>query len=129
MNRVKFLLASLFIPLLFVSGSTLGYSPTEDFCRNNPNATSSSVCQEQSKQESIVGNDGILITITNFISWLGGVLAVILVITAGFLYVTSGGDSNKVKKAKDIILYVAIGLFIIVISRIIVTIVINEILN
>lgn len=126
MKAIKILLFALFAPLIF-AGAAFAYNPTEEACKD-PSAAQSSICQSQTVDDPITGSGGVLVTITNFISWIGGALAVILVITAGFLYVTSGGDSNKVKKAKDIILYVIVGLLIIVISRIIVAFVINRIL-
>ena len=42
-----------------------------------------------------------------------GVIAVILVIYAGFLWMTAGGSSEKVDKAKSIMVQAAIGLVII----------------
>lgn len=128
MSNIKMVLLSLFIAPLFVSSSALAYNPTEEVCKD-PNAANSSVCQQQTNDDPITGPGGILIVVTNFISWLGGALAVILVIVAGFLYVTSAGDPNKIKKAKDIILYVAVGLLVIVVARIIVAFVINRILT
>jgi len=42
-----------------------------------------------------------------------GVLLVILILYAGFLWMTSQGDKDKLKKAKDIIIQSIIGLLII----------------
>ena len=42
-----------------------------------------------------------------------GIVFVILVIYGGFMYMTSSGEADKVKKAKNIILYAVIGLLII----------------
>lgn len=41
-----------------------------------------------------------------------GIIAVIFVIIGGIGYITSEGDAGKIKKAKDTILYAAIGLII-----------------
>lgn len=48
--------------------------------------------------------------------WAAAVIAVIVIIVAGFMYVTSGGDAAKVVKAKNTILYAVIGLVIIILA-------------
>ena len=45
-----------------------------------------------------------------------GIVAVIVMIIGGVTYMTSAGDAGKVKKAKDTILYGAIGLIIVMLS-------------
>jgi len=45
-----------------------------------------------------------------------GTLFVVLLIYGGFLYMTSSGKEDHIKKAKNLILYAVIGLVIIVIS-------------
>lgn len=59
------------------------------------------------------GMAGMVITIINIILGFLALMAVILILYAGFSYMTSGGDSEKVKKAKGIILTSIIGLAII----------------
>jgi len=46
--------------------------------------------------------------------FIGGVLAVIMVIIGGLNYVTSSGDSGKTAKAKNTILYAVIGIVVII---------------
>ena len=58
-----------------------------------------------------------------------GVIAVIVIIIGGVLYMTSSGDSGKVKKAKDTILYGVIGLIICVLAAAIVNFVIDNVIN
>jgi tetrahydromethanopterin S-methyltransferase subunit F len=45
-----------------------------------------------------------------------GIVAVVVIIMGGVSYMTSAGDSSKVKKAKDTILYGVIGLIIVMLS-------------
>jgi hypothetical protein len=40
-----------------------------------------------------------------------------MAIIAGFLFLSSGGDPSKVKKAKDILLYSIIGLLIVLLAK------------
>ena len=66
----------------------------------------------------------------NFISWfigIGGVVAAIFVVYGGIAYITSSGDSNKVQKAKNILLYALIGLAIVGLARIITAFAFNAI--
>lgn len=88
------------------SGTTTSTShdPLVDACRLNPDAD---VCKTRPKELSQVVKEAISI-----ISWIIGVLAVIMIIYAGFLMVTSAGDPGKVATAKNIILYAVIGLIV-----------------
>lgn len=44
-------------------------------------------------------------------------LAVVFIIYAGFLYLTSGGDENKIKSAKEYIIYAVVGVAIALVAR------------
>lgn len=60
--------------------------------------------------------------ITSLIQWVigvAGVVSVIFVIYGGISYSTSSGDPNKIKKAKDMILYALIGLAIVALAEVI----------
>jgi heme/copper-type cytochrome/quinol oxidase subunit 2 len=66
-------------------------------------------------------------TIVNLLSAAVGVLAVIMIIYAGFRYVTSGGASDKVTSAKNTIVYAVIGLIIVALAQLIVKFVLNKV--
>lgn len=51
-------------------------------------------------------------TIINVVIGIIGFVAVMVIILGGVQYTTSAGDSNKVKKAKDTIMYGIIGLVV-----------------
>jgi len=55
--------------------------------------------------------------IINFIFWVAMAIVPIIIIIAGFLFLTSGGDPEKVRTAKKIILYACIGLAIILFAK------------
>jgi len=63
--------------------------------------------------------------IVNLLSLVIGAVAVIMIIYAGFRYITSGGESNGVSSAKNSLIYAIIGLVIVVLAQIIVHFVIN----
>ena len=56
----------------------------------------------------------ILNTIINFILFFLGLIATIMVIYGGFLYITSGGEDTE--KAKKVLIYAAIGIVVVLIS-------------
>ena len=66
-------------------------------------------------------------SIINIIIGVLGILAVVVIILGGIQYMTSNGDANKVKKAKDTILYGIIGLIIVILSAAIVNFVIGKV--
>ena len=57
--------------------------------------------------------DQILTNVLNTFYFIVGAVAVIVIIFAGINYALSGGDSGKVTRAKNMILYAIIGLIII----------------
>ncbi len=55
-----------------------------------------------------------LTTIVNFFLFFLGIIATIMVIYGGFLYITSGGDDTE--KAKKVLMYAAIGIIVVLIA-------------
>lgn len=56
-----------------------------------------------------VDTDGRLEAVFSFLFVIIGIISVIMIIIGGYWYILSGGDPQKVKKAKDTILYAVIG--------------------
>jgi hypothetical protein len=73
--------------------------------------------------------DNTIATVLNLLSTAAGVLAVVMVIVAGFRYMTSGGDSAKVTSAKNALMYAVIGLVIVAFSQLIVKFVLHKTVN
>jgi len=71
--------------------------------------------------------EGNVTGIINAVIGVLGILAVVVIILGGIQYMTSNGDSGKVKKAKDTILYGIIGLVIVILSAAIVNFVIANV--
>jgi hypothetical protein len=59
----------------------------------------------------------ILDNIIGFIFNIAIVLAPLMIIIAGFLFVTAGGDLNQINRAKSIIVWTSVGFLIILLSR------------
>ena len=59
----------------------------------------------------------LLDAITGFIFWLGMAVAPIMILIAGFYFVTSAGDPNRVQTAQKMILYTVFGLVIVLFAK------------
>ncbi len=62
--------------------------------------------------------------IMGIINWILGIvvsLAILFLIIGGLMYITSAGDEERIKKAKNIILYAVVGLGVVILSWSIIT--------
>ena len=64
--------------------------------------------------------------VINLLSVAVGIAAVVMVIIGGFRYVTSAGNAETTKAAKNTILYALIGLVIVALAQLIVNFVLNK---
>lgn len=60
----------------------------------------------------LMGDTGIITTITNTLLFIAGALAVIMLIWGGLRYTISGGNASAVTAAKNTVLYAIVGLII-----------------
>ena len=58
--------------------------------------------------------------ITNFIAGIIAVLAILMIVVSGIMYMTSGGDSGKVETAKSWLIYSVVGLVVAILAFVIV---------
>jgi hypothetical protein len=65
-------------------------------------------------------------TVISLLSFVIGVVAVIMIIIGGFKYITSAGDAGKVTSAKNTILYAVIGLVVVALAQVIVRFVLQK---
>lgn len=76
-----------------------------------------------------IDRDVIVKKVVNWLLFFVGAASIVMIIWGGITYTTSAGDSAKVTKAKNIILYGIVGLVISLLSYAIVNLVITEINN
>lgn len=69
---------------------------------------------------------GVIKTVVNLISYIAGIIAVIMVMVAGVKYMTSGGDSNGVASAKTTLIYAIIGIAVVALAQFLVQVVLSE---
>ncbi len=55
--------------------------------------------------------------ITTIVFWLGTILVPLMVLIGAFYMITAGGSAERVKKAKNIFMYAAIGLAILLFAK------------
>lgn len=60
------------------------------------------------------------------LSIVAGIITVVMIIAAGFQYITSGGDAGKVTKAKTSLVYSIIGLAVVALSQFLVHFVLSN---
>jgi len=71
--------------------------------------------------------DDVLLATLNTVYIVAGIVAVIVIIIAGYMYTTSQGDSGAIEKAKNAILYAVIGLVIMLLAFAITNFVIGKV--
>lgn len=130
MSRIaKLLIVGLFtfVGLLAMSpaASAEFRDPFQDTCDGSSAASSSSVCQD--KGRTTTGIDGskqttrdLVNKVANIIAAVGGIIAVVMIMVNGLTLIMSTGDSAKINKARDGIIYASVGIVIIVMARVIV---------
>ena len=125
----------VFISLLSVGSylSSPAYAAWDPFNNNNPQ----SACRQKGTQNSAVctanGNDpisgsgGVLVKVTRLVATISGVIAILIMITGGIMYMLSNGEAQKITTAKNTLIYAAVGLVIIAISQTLIVFVINRV--
>lgn len=96
-------------------------------------ATNLSVDKPADCQTATKGSESrfqiILTDIINIFSIIVGIVAVIMIIFGGFRYITSGGNQESVKSARNTIIYALVGLIIVALAQVIVRFVLREAVN
>ncbi len=128
LKRLKFLLVIPFIALAFVLAPTLVFadcttpdSTAEAIQCGADNAAGVPSGSNPTTQANKAITNGI-----NLLSLVVGVIAVIMIIVGGLRFITSGGNQEKVKGAKNTLVYALSGLVIVALAQIIVRFVLNQ---
>lgn len=104
----KILLAVLSVTLLATAPmNALAVAPTLIPDADCTGVTNSASCGGQNQNV-----EGFLGTILNWILFVAGALAVVMIVVGAMKFATSGGDSAKLGSAKKTLLYAVIGLVV-----------------
>lgn len=102
------------------------------FCADGTEVTDISQCTEWSGGSGISQNDDLMATLTTVINVIVGAIgfvAVVMIVIGGISFATSQGDSGKVAKARNTILYGVVGLVVALLAFAIVNFVLGSIFN
>jgi uncharacterized membrane protein len=88
---------------------------TDQACSGANLQTADTTCSNTAGSVSSLVN-----TVIDIISWIVGIVSIIMVVFGGFRYVTSGGDSTATSNARNTILYALVGLVIAVLAQVLV---------
>ncbi len=126
---MKKVILSIFVmtSLVFaVAVPVSAYDPFEEPCSAGGSSDFCKSATQQASEDRIVGPNGILTKITQFVVFLAGGFAVIMVTLGGAKYTFSAGDPNAIKSAKDTILYALVGLVVAIFSQAMVVFVLSK---
>jgi len=106
---------------LLPAGSASAYT----VCDKVTGGQQSSACSTGG-DDPVAGQNGVLNKVISILSIVGGIIAVIMISIGAIRFITSGGDPSAVSSAKNTIIYAAIGLVVIVLSRVIIGVIIGK---
>ncbi len=121
MKRVTLLISVMLLAVFMFSGvSVLAadnslVEPSKIECTGEQ--AKSAVCTSRTTIDPISGENGILVQAANIIAIMGGIAAIIIIIVSGIKFMTSGGDAERIKSARNTIINAIIGIIIIILSR------------
>jgi len=105
--------------------STAG-NPLSCACGAGGGAASGSSSCHTSGTDPISGPNGALKKISIILSFVAGVAAVVVILVAGLMFVTAGGDAQKIAGARKTIIGAVVGLVIIAASETLLIFVLNK---
>lgn len=106
------------IGLVFVPADASAVNVIAEQCTNTPDAA---ICKDQD-----AGVGEIVTTIVNVLLFVIGAISVLMIIIGGLMYATSTGDSGRITKAKNTIMYAVVGLVVAFLAYAIVNFVIMQ---
>ena len=117
MKKTILALILLASPIIF-TGTALAYDAYGGACDGSAQSNTSSVCTDKDKGTNLADpNNGMIPKVANVIAAVGGIIAVVYIMINGLGYITSTGDGGKAAKSRDGLIYAAVGLAVIIVSR------------
>lgn len=111
--------ASLLIVQAFQSGNAYAVDASGAVCGSLTEA-GESCAGSQSTIQKVIG------FALNMLSWIAGIIAVIMLIISGVKFMTSGGDPQSISSARRGVIYALIGIVVVILSQSIVRLVVNK---
>lgn len=95
----------------------------DDVCAGVGAVTGSNGCEPAAGVKDI---NSVIQTGIRIFQSIVGLIAVVMMVTAGLRFVTSGGDATKVTSARNTLLYGAVGIIVVALSEVIVQFALNQ---
>lgn len=134
---VRAFLSTLFVGamLFFCVPAVVGAASVQDDLKaacaaaNTNGGSTPSYCDSvNTTTNPVSGPAGIINRVADFIAYITGAVAVIMVIYGGFKYIRSNGDAQKTVSGRQTIVYALVGLVIIIVAKQLVTLIVNKLL-
>jgi hypothetical protein len=114
---------SLFSFVLMPAGSAFASSKA-DVCDGVGAASGGSGC---TPTDGVSDVNKLIRTAIRIFQSVVGIIALIMMVTSGLRFVTSGGDPGKVTSARNTLLYAAVGIVVVALSEVIIQFVLNRV--
>jgi hypothetical protein len=128
-TKFMLLLPSFMLLASSFSGISYAAAATTGACGSATGSPADQVLQGVSQSGSVdctgTGVTNIVQAVVTILSYIVGIASIIMILLAGFKYVTAGGDSNKVSSAKSTLIYALVGLVIAALAQFLVHAVLN----
>jgi len=123
----RFIIAGItLLCLLLPAAPVFAYNPLGGACGTSGDAAAGSSVCGASSSDPIAGPNGVLEKVTLLIASIAGIVAIIIIVISGFMYVTSAGDAQKAASARTAIIGSLVGLVIIAAATSIITFVVSK---
>ncbi len=113
------------VPAPPTTNDAIANNPLGAACTASPGAVASPGC-EKGSDNPVAGSNGIITKIIRLVQIAAVIMSTIMIILGGYTYVMSSGDPQKIKSAKDTILFALIGLAVAATAQGIISFVLNK---
>lgn len=121
-------IAAIALPVIGMGGNVHAVEVIDPACQKADPNNLPTVCRDsKGAGDPLFGPDGVLTTVVNVLSVIAGVVAVFVILISGAKMITSAGDSNSVKEARNALLYAVISIVIVASAQILVRFILNKI--
>jgi hypothetical protein len=117
MKRLRLVLAAFLLSMSFGALVPVHANQVDNIVAKPICEQASSLNGCGSSEKKLDQNGGFFTVLSNAIFYIGGLISVVFLIIGGIQYIMSTGDSSRIAKGKNTIIYSVTGLAILLISR------------
>lgn len=124
MRKATLLLTSLIAGFMLMAPATALAQSKNEVCQGIGLATGSTGCATPAGTPSV---NSTVKSAINILSFIVGVISVVMVIIGGLKFITSSGDAANVSSARNTIIYAVVGLVVVALAQVIVRFVLDKV--